>query len=112
MGNGEGSGSSEGAAMSLPVVLRDEAQREFDEAFDWYESRRPGLGIEFVGEVQRVLDRIAVNPLIHSAVQLDIRKSVVRRFPYAVFYRPHADRIEVIAVFHSKRDPANLHDRV
>ena len=33
--------------MSLPVVLRAEAQDEFDEAFDWYEGRRPGLGVSF-----------------------------------------------------------------
>lgn len=28
--------------MSLPVILRTEAQADFDEAFDWYEKQRPG----------------------------------------------------------------------
>jgi plasmid stabilization system protein ParE len=98
--------------MSLPVVLRDEAQQEFDNAFDWYESERAGLGVEFVAEVQKVFDRIAADPLIHQSVVSDIRKSVVRRFPYCVFYRPHADRIEVIAVFHSSRNPSVWQGRV
>ncbi|MFL5328865.1 MAG: type II toxin-antitoxin system RelE/ParE family toxin [Gemmataceae bacterium] len=92
--------------MSLPIVLRDEAQAEFDEAFDWYDEQRAGLGIEFVAEVQKVFDRIAVNPLVHRVVLSDIRKGVVRRFPYCVFYRPQVDRIEVVAVFHSRRDPS------
>jgi plasmid stabilization system protein ParE len=92
--------------VSQSVVLRDEAQAEFDEAFDWYEAQRAGLGVEFMAEVQKVFDRIAANPLIHRAVLADIRKGVVRRFPYCVFYRPHIDRVEVIAVFHTSRDPS------
>lgn len=42
--------------MSLPVVLRPEARVEFDEAFDWYEQRRLGLGVDFVAQVQEVFD--------------------------------------------------------
>jgi toxin ParE1/3/4 len=41
----------------------------------------------------------------------NIRKGVVRRFPYCVFYRPHPDRVEVIAVFHSSRDPSSWQSR-
>ena len=91
--------------MSLPIVLRDEAQAEFDEAFDWYDAHR-GLGPAFAAEVQKVFDRIAANPLMHQVVFADVRKGVVRRFPYCVFYRPHQDRVEVIAVFHSSRAPS------
>lgn len=98
--------------MTLPVVLRDEAREEFDEAFDFYESRRAGLGVDFVSRVQQVFDRIAANPQIHATVFADIRKAVVRRFPYSVFYRADATRVEVIAVFHSKRDPSVWKKRV
>jgi plasmid stabilization system protein ParE len=92
--------------MSLPVVLRAEAQAKFDEAFNWYESRRVGIGLSFAAEVQAVLDRIASNPQMHGVVLGDVRKAVVRRFPYCLFYRSHANRIEVIAVFHTSRDPS------
>lgn len=83
--------------MSLPIVLRAEA--EFDGTFDWYDARRVGLGSAFVAAVQSVLDGIAANPLGHGMVLADIRKAVVRRFPYRVFNRPQADRVEVLAVF-------------
>ena len=98
--------------MSLPIGLRREAEEEFDEAFDWYESRQTGLGEKFAAEVQKVFDRISGSPHAHRIVFADIRKGVVRRFPYCVYYRPHSDRIEVIAVFHTSRDPATWQDRV
>lgn len=98
--------------MSLDIQLRDEAEIEFDEAFDYYDARRVGLGAEFVAEVQRVFDRIAANPFIHQIELEDIRKAVVRRFPYCVFYRPQADRVEILAVFHTSRDPAEWQERV
>jgi plasmid stabilization system protein ParE len=98
--------------VTLPVGLRAEAEAEFDEAFDWYDVRQAGLGLAFAAEVDRVFDRIAANPLIHRVVFADIRKAVVRRFPYCVFYRPYPDRVEVIAVFHTSRDPRIWQKRV
>ena len=90
----------------FPIALRSEAESEFDEAFDYYDLQRPGLGFAFVAEVQRVFDRIAINPVMHQTAFADIRKGVVRRFPFNIFYRPHSDRVEVIAVFHTSRDPS------
>ena len=98
--------------MSLPVVLRDEAQAEFDEAYDYYENQRPGLGVDFAARVQEAFDRLSVNPLMHAVVFADIRKAVVAKFPYAVFYRPEPARVEVLAVFHSRRDPSIWQARV
>jgi plasmid stabilization system protein ParE len=79
--------------MTLPVVLRDEAQAEFDEAFDFYEQRRAGLGVAFVTKVQEVFDRIAANPRMHAVVFADIRKAVVAKFPYCVYYRAEQARV-------------------
>jgi hypothetical protein len=31
----------------------------------WYDSEREALGSEFIAEVVRVLDSLAVNPLVH-----------------------------------------------
>jgi toxin ParE1/3/4 len=92
--------------MRLPVVLRDEAQAEFDEAFDYYEGQRPGLGVDFAERVQEVFDRVGTNPHRYATVFADIRKALVARFPYCVFYRAEAARVQVIAVFHTARDPS------
>ena len=91
--------------MSLPVVLRPEARAEFDDAFDWYEQRRPGLGVDFVAQVQEVFDQISATPGLHAQIFHDVRRGVVRRFPYSVFYKVEPQQVVVLAVFHSNRDP-------
>jgi plasmid stabilization system protein ParE len=95
------------AAVSLPIIFLPEARAEFDDAYDWYESQRAGLGEAFADQVQRVLDRIiAVTPRMHAAVLGDVRKAVVARFPYCVYYREEASCVRVLSVFHTSRDPS------
>lgn len=91
--------------MSLPVILRPAAQAEFDGAAAWYEKQKPGLGLDFVAEVQAVIDAIAGQPSRYPAVSGDVREAAVNRFPYCVYYRVRSGRVIVIAVFHSSRDP-------
>jgi toxin ParE1/3/4 len=63
MGRGAGAGSrAAGRPLTRPVIVRVEAQQELDEAADWYERRRPGLGVEFVGAIDTALDAIAATP--------------------------------------------------
>lgn len=92
--------------MSLPVVLRPAARQEYDDAVDYYEAQRVGLGTRYANRVRDVLTRIGNNPKMHGIVFSDIRKAVVTKFPYCIFYRELTDRVEVIAVFHTRRDPA------
>lgn len=96
--------------MRLPVILSPAADQELDEAAAWYE-QRAGLGEQFVERVQEALDRIGRAPERHATTYRDIRRVRVQRFPYGVFYRILNDRIEVIAVFHDKRDPKHWRSR-
>ncbi len=89
--------------MSLPVVLRPEVRVEFDEAFDWYEQQRPGIGVDVVEHVQEVLDRLSDRPELYAQVFQDIRRAVVRRFPFSVFYQVEPRQVVVVSVFHSRR---------
>ncbi len=91
--------------MSLPVVLRRTARAEFDAAIDWYERQQTGLGVEFAERVQTVFDRISATPDLHAKVYREVRKALVRQFPYSIYYRIRADRVVVLAVFHNKRNP-------
>lgn len=72
--------------MSLPLVIRRAARADFDEAFDWYERQRPGLGLEFADRVQAVFDSIAAMPELRAPVHHDVRLALVKPFPYSVVY--------------------------
>src|SRR5512142_2851404 len=99
----------------LPIVFRHQARRELDEAGDWYEQERSGLGGglggEFFAEIERVLHRIAIAPEQFPLLFRGTRKAVARRFPYCVYFRERNQRIVVIAIFHSARNPAAWQNR-
>ena len=78
------------------------ARAEFDEAFDWYERQRAGLGVEFAEHVQAVFDTISARSEQHAPVHRDVRKALVRPFPFSVIYRIRSNRVIVLAVFHNK----------
>ncbi len=98
--------------MSRPTVFRRVAQQEFDAAVAWYETRQTGIGLEFKDEVDGVLARISANPEHFAKSRGDIRRAVLRRFPYSIHFLPEPNRIVVLAVFHAKRDPRFLEGRV
>jgi plasmid stabilization system protein ParE len=91
--------------MTLAVVFRYAAHHEFEEAALWYEERRPGLGLEFTGEIDRAVCLAAENPQRFPIMHRDVRCVRARRFPYSVFFRAESRRIVVLAVFHARRNP-------
>ena len=90
--------------MSYPHIIRPEAEADMAEGFQWYEERRDGLGFEFLDEFRTVLEKITDNPRRHPEIYRSARRSLVRRFPYAVIYIFEFSKVEVIAVGHVKRD--------
>jgi plasmid stabilization system protein ParE len=92
--------------MTLKVVFRPAARAEFDGAALWYEDRKPGLGAQFVSEIERAVELASSHPERFPVKHGEIRCVQARRFPYSVFYRAEEDRIVVLAVFHARRDPA------
>lgn len=98
--------------MSLPLVFHPDVRGEIDDAYRWYERRRAGLGDDFLVALEEVFRRIEQMPTLHQIVWQDVRRALPRRFPYSVFYRVHPDRVEVIAVQHSRRDPSQWQARV
>lgn len=87
------------------VVFRRQARLEFDDAGDWYEKERTGLGMEFLTEIHLLLQRIANTPEQFPMLHRDVRKAVARHFPYCIYFRERNQRIVVLAVFHSARNP-------
>ena len=98
--------------MSLTIVFRPEARADVLAAYEWYEQQQSGLGSEFVDALSVLLDRVKTMPLMYAVVLRDARRAKLRTFPYLIYYRVHADRIEVIAVLHGSRDPKRWQERV
>ncbi len=66
-----------------------EAEEEMNEAAGFYERRRERLGLEFLNEVQRTITSILAHPQSGPSVSPNIRRRIVRRFPFGVLYAIH-----------------------
>ncbi len=97
--------------MSLPITFHRAASEEFVEANPRYESKRAGLALEFMAEIDRCISLASKNPLQFAIVREDIRRVVANRFPYSVYFRAEPHRIVVLAVFHGSRNPTIWLDR-
>ena len=97
--------------MSLPLDFHPAVRDEIDDAHDWYERCRVGLGTAFLDEVERVLVGIIANPARYGFAKDDVREGLLTRFPYAVYYRVLVNRIRVLAVYHTSRNPAKWRSR-
>lgn len=91
--------------MSLPIILRPEAQDDVLETRDWYDGQQPGFGDAFNDALKEFIERIRATPETYSLALKNVRRGKLRRFPYVVYYRILDDRVEVIAVLHGRRDP-------
>jgi plasmid stabilization system protein ParE len=94
------------------IRFTPEADAELAEARKWYAHQRHNLDLEFMQSIDQALARITANPKQYPIVYMKLRRAVVRRFPFAIFYHISADALEVIAVFHSRRDPQRWKSRV
>jgi toxin ParE1/3/4 len=92
--------------MTRCFTIQPEAADEANEAFNWYEDRRPGLGGEFYRELARGFEFALANPLLARICYRDLRKRKLDRFPYLIVYRVTDDVFTVVSVFHCSRDPA------
>ncbi len=78
---------------------------EFQEAVAYYENAEPGLGSDFSREVLLTIQRTVSFPEAWAVLEGDIRRSLVKRFPYGILYSQEPDGLLIIAVMHVHRRP-------
>src|SRR5688572_22873266 len=90
----------------LPLFLWPEAQEDFAVAAAWYDSQTSGLAIDFGREIDIALQKIVVNPSLFPVLDktTDIRRVLVARFPYKIFFIVRSQQIDVCAIYHSSQD--------
>lgn len=91
--------------MGLPVVYRRKVGRDLAGGFGYYEGQSAGLGERFLSTVDSAFDAIERYPEMFSRVHGEVRRTVLSKFPYAVFFRVEPKRVVVLAVLHTARDP-------
>ena len=90
--------------MSYELEFSPDAEEDLRAAYLWYESKRAGLGEEFLLRVETALALVRDNPFLGRKVHERARRIHTRRFPYGILYGVEPHRIVVFAIFHGHRD--------
>jgi plasmid stabilization system protein ParE len=91
--------------VSLQLDFHESAELELNEAADFYDLRSPGLGSDFLDEIDRGLGHITQHPEAAAPALGSVRKRIMARFPYSILYSVGEDRIRILAIAHQKRRP-------
>ena len=92
-------------------ALGRRAEGSAEGARQWYERQREGLGVEFVRLATETLRKIVDLPDLYPVVHADVRRAIMPKFPYGVFYRQPGGLIRVIAILDLRSDPKRVRRR-
>ena len=92
--------------MLYKIEIRPLASMEIIEAYDWYETQREGLGMEFLNELEDLYNSLLRNPHAYAYYEEPVRQERIKRFPYTVVYEIFDSLIVVYCVFMIRQDPS------
>jgi plasmid stabilization system protein ParE len=98
--------------MVSNLVILPSAERDIEEAYTWYEGRAPGLGEDYLRRVDNCLLSIRTTPEAFRLVKKDFRRALLRRFPYAIYYKLVDDCVTIHAVLHNSQEPGKWRSRL
>jgi toxin ParE1/3/4 len=98
-------------ASRFRLLVRPEARADVAETAAWYEAQQQGLGREFLRAFRAATDPLRRNPFLYQIVFEEMRRVLLRRFPYAVFYEVHGSDVVVLGCLHGARDPEEWRKR-
>jgi toxin ParE1/3/4 len=91
--------------MAYRLKFSTRALRETGQAQEWYELQSPGLGEEFIAAMEWQLKRLEQAPLLYAEVIPSVRRALLPRFPYGLFYVARGDLVHILAVLHDASNP-------
>lgn len=97
--------------MTYTLQFTEEFDQDLSNIIWWYAIQREGLEQEFRLSFETAVLLIQDNPLSFQAEHRDVRRAVLRRFPYKIYYKVYEERILFLGIFHTSRDPKLIRKR-
>lgn len=96
----------------MSFYFHPDAEAELNEAIRFHEDIEPWLGQDFAFEVYSAVQRAIAYPHAWSVIEGEVRRSLVKRFPYGILYSDEGGEILIVAVMHLHRDPDYWKSRI
>ncbi len=90
----------------MRIEILDKAERDLLEGFDFYEDQAPGLGSYFLTNLFSDIESLRLYHGIHRQAYKKYHRLLSKRFPFAVFYKVHAETVFIHAILDCRRNPA------
>jgi plasmid stabilization system protein ParE len=92
------------------VIFHPEATAEMFEAANFYEDQHHNLGRRFARAVEEAVARVRANPVLYPLVEADVRRCLVKTFPFSILFRLKRNKVLIMAVMHTSRKPGYWKD--
>ena len=94
--------------MTYDLHFLPEVEEDVIAGYSWYEEKARGLGEEFLRMFYACANELLRNALLYQKVYGDFRRRLLRRFPYAIYFRIEENETLVFGLFHCARDPRTI----
>lgn len=96
----------------MKFSFHPEARFELTQAAEFYQSKEPNLGSEFIEDVFSAITRILEFPKSFPKFTINTRRCLVNRFPFAIIYQMRNEEVFILAITHLSRKPGYWRERM
>ncbi len=96
----------------MKIILHPLSEQDLDESIKHYEEIDKNLKEKFIKELDFTFNQIKLNPKLYPLVTTYSHKKVMQKFPYIVYYTIYDNTINILAIFHTSRNPYTLKKRL
>ena len=97
--------------MSSKVIILPFAELDIKESVNFYKEKNQRTALEFIESLNIAFNLIMDNPKTFPIVKTNIRKYIMKKFPFCIYFIDKNDKIYILAVFHTKRNPSIWEER-
>lgn len=97
---------------SFSIEISDEAEIDLDKSYAFYHQDSPKVADTFFKQINIAFDNIRQSPKSFPIVYKSVRKYVVKKFPFVIYYQLVDKLIQIVAIFHTSRNPEIWNARI
>lgn len=96
----------------MNLVIDTAAAEDVAAAYDWYASQDRQVALRFRAAFDRCVFKVLAEPHSYEVLHRGVRRALLERFPYGVFFRVAGDDVVIVACLHLRRQPTIWRARV
>jgi toxin ParE1/3/4 len=89
----------------MPYRIHPEAEAEYQQAYEYYQKESSNLAEQYTKEILIGLQTIIDSPRTWPVIKFDVRRRLLRKFPFGILYMIDGESILILAFMHLRREP-------